>query len=353
MKVGLIGDLHFGEHRDSIQFNEKLIDYIQFVINKAQEENVSNLVVLGDVFHKRDQISNLTLNYAYKGIKQLSDYFENIFVVIGNHDMYYKNSREINSLEIFKEFNNIHINSNSICWKHHNMLFVNWICDEEDWNQLLNYSDKDQIDYIFGHFEFNGFKLNDVSLCETGYNPSTLFKCFPRLQKIFTGHFHSPQNKAGVEYIGSPFPHNFSDTSLNHGFKIIDVSTNDENNIPYDKVQYHILSYKDYQNGKLEQLNDSEKEIYVRLDINEQLTNDQIDSIRKNLEEKEHIENFNIQYIPDEQKEILESEIELEQIQDIDQQVIQYLSEIDLSEYQDYDNNQLIRFYNEVKEGEE
>lgn len=354
MKVAMTGDLHFGEHKNSEDFSRKLVEFLDFMKSTSIENECDNICILGDIFHDRAKTGNLILNYAYDSIKHINNdsNIKNLFMLVGNHDIFYKNTRDVSALSVFDNFDKVK-KRNDIFWKYENILFVNWICDETDWDEILNISDKDDIEYIFGHFEFNGFKFNSSSTeCEDGYNASTLFNHFKNLKKIYTGHFHAPQDKSGVCYVGSPFPHNFSDVGNIHGFIILDTSTGEEKFFEYDKVQYHIIDYDEYKEGKIESLteNNKDQEVHIRLDISGDIEKDTMDIIRMDLDEK--ASEAKINYIPTEQKEILESTVVIDDIQDIDEKVIAYLKEVNLSEYEKYDNDKLIKFYKEAMESE-
>jgi DNA repair exonuclease SbcCD nuclease subunit len=218
-KTILFSDLHMGYKGNSLVFNQDCLDFIDFVIETAKKENIKKCFFLGDYFHVRSSINVNTLNYAITGIRKLSDYFDEVIMLLGNHDLYYRESLEIHSLEFVKEFPNIQIIDKITTIG--DCTFVPWLVDNE-WKKV----EKINTPYIFGHFEIPGFLLNAmVPMPETGHLDSNSFNS--HVKYIFSGHFHKRQKqryKSGYEihYIGNSFPHNFSDANdLDRGVCII------------------------------------------------------------------------------------------------------------------------------------
>ena len=129
-----------------------------------------------------------------------------IYMLVGNHDLYRKFSREIHSASIFKEYKNIKIISEpTVRPELHNSLLTPFLFQHE-YESIVKYSD---CDTWFGHFELNDFYI-------TGYHNIKMehgadHKLFKDVSRIFTGHYHRRQSYDNVSYIGSPFGFDFSD----------------------------------------------------------------------------------------------------------------------------------------------
>ena len=115
-KIVIFSDLHVGVSSDSkIRLNEtrKCVDWI---IKKFKDEYVDYVIFCGDLFNSRYSVNVNTLNHGVQIIEELSINFEQVFLIVGNHDIYYKNSNEINSvsfLEKVSENDNVHVISNN------------------------------------------------------------------------------------------------------------------------------------------------------------------------------------------------------------------------------------------------
>lgn len=219
-KVIIFSDLHAGNKANSVTFNQDCLDYIDFLIDTASKHDIRKCYFLGDYFHVRSSINVNTLNYAIRGIRKLSNHFDEVVMLLGNHDLYYRESLEVHSLEFVKEFQNVKVIDKITTIGNHT--FVPWLVNH-DWENVT----KVKSSHIFGHFEIPGFLLNSmVEMPETGELVSDSFDT--SVKYIFSGHFHKRQkqrNKRGYEihYVGNAFPHNFSDANDNErGCCIID-----------------------------------------------------------------------------------------------------------------------------------
>lgn len=203
----LWSDIHFGLRGNSKQHNELCLEYIDWMIDQAKEQGIKTAVFMGDYFHNRAVINISTLNYGLRGMRKLNDYFDDVYFLVGNHDMYYRQKRDVTSVKFADNFQNIHLISEIT--EKNDCLFVPFLVGDE-WKQLEQKSSK----YVFGHLELPGYKLNSlVEMPDHGKETDTSFsKC----EYVFSGHFHKRQYKtldtgAQIHYIGNTFPHNFND----------------------------------------------------------------------------------------------------------------------------------------------
>lgn len=197
------GDLHFGLRHNSVVHNQDCIDYIHWLIKQAKDKGADTCIFLGDFSHHRNTVNVHTLNYMMNGLKLLNDNFEKVYMILGNHDMFHRERRDIHSLVVGNQFKNIEI-INKIT-VHKNVALVPWLVEEE-WETVESLN----ATYLFGHLELPGFKMNAmIDMPDHGeLNKSHLSK----MEYVFSGHFHLRQTKGNVSYIGNPFGHNFSDS---------------------------------------------------------------------------------------------------------------------------------------------
>ena len=201
-KAACFTDLHFGKKSNSRQFNTDCENFIHWFIAEAQAANCETCIFLGDWHDTRRFVNVSTLNYSMSNLELLNDSFETVYLILGNHDLYYREKREINSILMARNLKNIHIIEEITSVG--NCSFIPWLVDEE-WKKVESLDSK----YIFGHFEIPHFKMNaKVEMPDKGELQSHSFK---RADLVFTGHFHKRQKKDNIWYIGNAFPHNFSD----------------------------------------------------------------------------------------------------------------------------------------------
>jgi len=205
-RAAIFGDIHFGEKSNSRQFNIDCENFVKWFIQKAKDYGADTIIFLGDWHHDRNSIHVSTLNYSLSNMKRLNDAFENIYFITGNHDLYYKEKRELSSIPMVENFDNITFVNEFLHTG--NVTFCPWLVGD-DWKQIPTYAAKSS--YIFGHFELPKFLMNAmVEMPDHGSLNSSHFDALEYM--AFSGHFHKRQVKDKVCYVGSPFGHNFADT---------------------------------------------------------------------------------------------------------------------------------------------
>jgi len=195
-------DLHFGNKHNSTIFNQDIEDCINWFIAEAKRRNCETCVILGDWHHNRNTINVSTLNYTTRNLSTLSKNFENVYILTGNHDMYYREKRDIHSLVMGKELHNIHVVDEPLITG--DVALIPWLVEDE-WKKIVKIKSK----YMFGHFEIPGFKMNAmIEMPDHGGINRTQFK---NQDYVFSGHFHKRQSDKNIHYIGNPFGHNYGD----------------------------------------------------------------------------------------------------------------------------------------------
>lgn len=195
-------DIHLGEKSNSQTHNQDCLNFTKWFINQAKEKGAETCAFLGDFHHHRSTINTLTLNYSYEVLKLLNDNFEKVYFIVGNHDLFYREKRDIHSLIIANELPNFVLIDKPLDLGE--VYFLPWLVENE-WKNIPNIHAR----YLFGHFELPGFKMNAlVDMPDHGMLNSSHFK---NQEYVFSGHFHKRQTNGKVFYIGNPFGHNYSD----------------------------------------------------------------------------------------------------------------------------------------------
>lgn len=201
-KVAACTDLHFGAKHNSRVFNDDVEDFLTWFIREAKYRGAETCVCLGDWHNSRNSINVSTLNYTVSNIKRLSEAFESVYILAGNHDLFYREKREIHSLPMADGFDNVTIVDDVL--ELDDVAFVPWLVEDE-WKDVTKIKSK----YMFGHFEIPGFKMNAmIEMPDHGGINKTHFK---HQDYVFSGHFHKRQYQGNVHYIGNPFGHNYGD----------------------------------------------------------------------------------------------------------------------------------------------
>lgn len=201
-KVICFTDIHLGLRHNSKEHNEDCLDFIDWLIAEAKNKNIDTCIMMGDWHHHRSNINILTLDYTMKALRKLNNAFNKTYMLVGNHDLFFRDRRDVHSMVVGSEFPNIVLVDKPIVQG--DVALVPWLVDEE-WKNITNIKSK----YLFGHLELPGFKMNaSVEMPDNGELNSAHFT---HQEYVFSGHFHKRQTKGKINYIGNPFGHNYSD----------------------------------------------------------------------------------------------------------------------------------------------
>jgi hypothetical protein len=201
-KVACFTDIHFGLKSGSRIHNQDCEDFIEWFCNTAKAEGCETAIFLGDWHHNRSTTDVSTMNYTVSNLERLNNSFDQIFLIMGNHDEYYKDKREIHSLEFARLFPKIHVVNHTLT--DGDVTIMPWLVGDE-WKTVPNIKSR----YIFGHFELPLFYMNAmVQMPDHGQLKSD---DFINQEYVFSGHFHKRQTKGNITYMGNCFPHNYAD----------------------------------------------------------------------------------------------------------------------------------------------
>lgn len=201
-KAAVFTDIHFGLKSNSIQHNNDCAEFVDWFIEKAKEEGCETCFFLGDYNHHRASINLQTMQYGLRALEKLNENFDHVYFIPGNHDLYYRDKRDVHSVEWAKHLPNVTIVNDWLVQG--DVVIAPWLVGE-DHKKLAKMSGK----YLFGHFELPAFYMNAmVQMPDHGdVNDNDL----SGFEKVFSGHFHKRQARNNIWYIGNAFPHNYAD----------------------------------------------------------------------------------------------------------------------------------------------
>jgi hypothetical protein len=142
------------------------------------------------------------MNYTVSNLERINETFEKTYFMVGNHDLFYKDKREINSIEFMRLFPNI-IPITDV-FTEGEVTLLPWLVGEE-WKMVPKIKSR----YVFGHFELPLFYMN--AMVQMPDHGTLQADHFVNQEYVFSGHFHKRQTKGNVTYIGNAFPHNYAD----------------------------------------------------------------------------------------------------------------------------------------------
>ena len=215
-RVVFLSDIHLGLRNASIEWIENITSYfdnffIPLIKKYKSEENVA-LVIAGDFFDNRQHIDINVMNIGSQIMYKLSKEVE-VFILVGNHDIYKKKDTDITSLKLFDTFDNVNVvyNVSQLLLKgDKKMTLIPWVGDHKEETNLLAKHKND--DFIIMHTDITGLNFDNGREIIDGANISVVEN-----GKIYSGHIHKRQENDKVVYLGSPYQLRRSDIGNNKG----------------------------------------------------------------------------------------------------------------------------------------
>jgi len=245
MKIVILGDTHFGMRGDSLEFHnyyQKFYENVFFPYLK--ENNIKHICHLGDVVDRRKFISFVTLNsWRKRFFDVLQTEGISMDVIVGNHDVTYKNTNEINAMhELFDHYTNINvmIEPKDMEYDGLSVAMVPWI-NSSNYEQSLEFLKATKSQVVFGHFEIAGFEMDRGNICHTGMDKST----FDRFDIVLSGHFHHKSTNGNITYLGNQYEITWADYNDPRGFHVFDTETRELTFVVNPHKMLHKINYDD------------------------------------------------------------------------------------------------------------
>ncbi len=282
-KIVIVGDLHLGKKNSIDQFVQYQLDEIDKVIEYIleNENEINTIIVLGDVFDNRKSINIKTLNDTFSKIKRIDDI--DVYLIVGNHDCFYKNDIKLNSLNtIFDHHELSHlftIVNKPLEIPEIDSLLVPWMA-MDNYNECLLAIKNSKAKYCFGHFELNGFQMNSNTICKSELKAGT----FKHFDEVYSGHFHTKSQQGNITYLGSHCQLDWSDFGEKKGFYELNL----EDDLLYfieskDQIFRKIIINDDTDIKKIEKIENSFLKIYLNRKLTPRENNGILDLISNNI----------------------------------------------------------------------
>lgn len=279
-KTLVITDLHIGLKKANQSRLTIIADVFKEFLKTIKKEKIDNVICCGDIFHSRVSLDLQALNVGLKLIDALAKKCK-CYLILGNHDLYYKNNVAINSTNVFKQMKNVLVidKPTEVVLNKQSALFVPWLSD-------LSGFKKESYDLMFGHFDIDGKFLiasyieqhsgekktseilNELIERDSLLNETTgttdLKTEIENLQKskvkagnlvgdfveyakqfgvIYAGHIHQHDEFIARSrqfiFVGSPYQQNFGEIDSNCGYYVLDEN-NKRKFYPITSVPKHV-----------------------------------------------------------------------------------------------------------------
>ena len=245
MKIAVLNDTHCGIRNSSEVFLDNAEKfYNEVFFPECEKQDIKQILHLGDYYDHRKFVNFKALNHNRRVfLDQLRKRGMSMDIIPGNHDTYYKNTNELNSLKecLGHYMNEVNIVMEPKVMKYGslNIGLVPWICND-NYEQCMNFIKDCKADWIGAHLELKGFEMMRGLTNTHGMSPDI----FKRFEMVLTGHYHVGSKKDNIWYLGSQMEFFWSDAHDPKFFHIIDTETRQiekirNNNTLFEKVVYN------------------------------------------------------------------------------------------------------------------
>ena len=202
MKIAILNDTHCGIRNSSeIFLNNAEKFYNDVFFPECEKQNIKQILHLGDYYDHRKFVNFKALNHNRRiFLDQLRRRGMSMDIIPGNHDTFYKNTNELNSLKecLGHYMNEVHIIMEPTVMKYDSLKIglVPWICQENE-KRTFKKLENTKCDVVMGHLELNGFTATPGHKMEHG----TETPIFERFKRVYSGHFHIRSNQGSIYYL--------------------------------------------------------------------------------------------------------------------------------------------------------
>lgn len=286
----------------------------------AKEKNIKTAIFCGDWHHNRNNVSNSTLHYSLRCFETLSNNFDNVFIIGGNHDYCFRDKRDIASIDFSRNISNITVVNDIMTID--NITLCPWLVGEE-YKKLKTLKSE----YLFAHLEIPGFYMNaNIQMPDHGgLNGGHL----SNFKHVYVGHFHKRQTQGNITYLGNCFPHNYNDANDDErGIMIFDQNQPHEFLSWPDAPRYRKQDLKEVLNN-LDQL---DQRYNLRLNVDLPLDFEDVIFIKETLTAQFDLREIELK-IHNMEEEINYEEKAVEDKETLDETIIKFLSNIDSTNF--------------------
>lgn len=331
-KAAFFSDIHFGLKSNSQQHNQDCLDFVKWYVDQAKANKCDVGFFLGDWHHNRSSLSITTLNYSIQALELINGYFEKFYFITGNHDLYYRDRRDVASVIFADKFSRIQLVNDPITSE--GVTLLPWMVNDE-WKSVK----KIKSPYVFGHLELPHFMMNAM-VAMPDHN-EIHEDHFERQKLVVSGHFHKRQTRGNITYMGNCFPHNYADVDDNdRGMMILEHGKDPEFLSWPGAPKFKVV--------KLSQLLDNSNNLlsdntYARVEIDIDISYEEATFIKETFMSQHKLREFSL--TQGKQTEILDSVGIEANFESVDQIVAKQITSIE-SDF--YDNKLLLDIYNNL-----
>ena len=321
-KAAVFTDIHYGMKGNSRVHNQDCEEFVDWFIKTAKDNGCETGIFCGDWNHNRNALNLTTMDSGLRALEKLGAAFEQFYMFAGNHDLYYKDKRDVKSTEFAKHIPGITVINETVVKD--DVALVPWLVGDE-WKSIPKIKSK----YLFGHFELPSFYMN--AMVQMPDNGELKSEHFVNQDYVFSGHFHKRQVLGKIHYIGNAFPHNYADAWDDaRGMMILDK----ENNKEPEYINW--VNCPKYRTTTLSRLIDDKDtlvkdKMYLRVIIDLPISFEEATFIKESFIQEYNCRELTL--VPQKNVEEYNSNVDIGQFESVDQIVSNEIMSIDSDNY--------------------
>ena len=244
MKIALLNDTHCGVRNNNQMFAEyQGRFYREVFFPYLDKHNIKNIIHLGDYFDRRRDVNFYSLHKNYEHfIEPMRERGITMDLIVGNHDIYFKSTNELNSPDYLLNFDNVNVYKDPITKNYDGLdiALLPWINSENE-EEVEEFLQLTTAPFVMSHLEVNGGMMSPGHY-HGGGTPQSWFE---RFEQVFSGHFHHKSTLGNIRYFGSQMEFTWNDFGDDKHFHVFDTETREIEAIHNPLKMFHKVFYND------------------------------------------------------------------------------------------------------------
>lgn len=249
----ILNDTHCGIRNSSEIFLDNAEKFYSDVFFPYLEEHsIKHILHLGDYYDNRKFINFRALHRNRKMfLSELRDRQITMDIIAGNHDTFYKNTNDLNSLkELLGHYMDevriinepTEVQYGDVTWG-----LVPWIAPDNE-AQSIEFLKTTTATHIGGHFELRGFEIMKGVEMDHGMETDI----FDRFDAVYSGHYHTKSSKNNIHYLGGQMEFFWNDAHDPKHFHTFDTDTKQMTAVRNPHTLFERIYYDDSQTDYLQ-----------------------------------------------------------------------------------------------------
>jgi len=269
-KIAMVTDTHAGVRNDNPAFQLYQKRCWEWFFNYIDGTDIKHIIHLGDIYDRRKYINFMSAKRLREDFLQPCEEREiDTHIIVGNHDMYYKDTHEVNALRevVDGRYSRIVVHDipTIVSIGGLDIQLMPWITDSNR-DQAMDVINNPRAEVLMGHLELNGFTMHRGLISDHGLDRVT----FDKFDKVYSGHYHHRSTIGNVSYIGAFAEYTWHDYADPRGFSVFDTETREIEFIQNPYKMFRIAKYDDVANPEIvEKIQNTDfsryKNTYVKL----------------------------------------------------------------------------------------